>query len=276
MSNKQKPNKLASIIAMIVLSVLFTIVIVFFMYSHYVRFKSGWTANDSVLVIFEAIFLMVCIVTILQMSDYIATNDELMVIGNNKLYRSYKSLESSNQLEDFKNYLITEEHNQAFKKINSYIGVINKKIVIDSNNVRKYFDNDGNYIGSDSIESKRILRKLKKFYFLTQKDLSLIYESVFCDMNSGEILKKKSFPLFNIILPLFIGALGVFTSIYQILSIDGSVTDSFVEYLIFFVLGMGYSIGMSFAFGKTKRDFILWKKNKILNDMNKILEKDNK
>lgn len=91
---------------------------------------------------------------------------------------------------------------------------------------------------------------------------SKIYEKMYSSIHSGDYIRIPKFPLFEFILPLLLGFIGIFVTIYEALSVNNPIKEPLIEFLKLF--GATFFFELSYSLFTTRpriEDEIIKNKN---------------
>lgn len=272
---KKKKNKTKYIIGIVIASIGLLLIVLLLFLSFVNRIISGWTNNDSVILIFNLLVTVICISMVITVGNYISTNDKNVMFTNNEIYRLFNLLNKNNKICCLEKEMIDDENVSNFNKINKILKKSHFEITISKENLNNYFDSNGTFINIETTFKPDVIEKLRVLYNDVVSKWSIKYEALFARIHSGDLLKRKQFPVFEIIIPFVIGAIGAFVSIYQVLSVDDAKMDPFRDYLILFGFTIVFAICMAVMHGYSKVELLYTSNLKIIEKMEKILGSEN-
>lgn len=271
--NEAKPKKKSRIWIVIVLVVLVIALIAFTIYLIINQIRSGWTNNDTFQFVFFAFVVLFVPVSCKSFLDYFVAKDKRLLFLNNDIHRHYAFLEKEGLLSEYEKAEVSKERDALLTSINQIVSKNNKDVVISLENINEFYNPKYNLLICDL--------KLNIFqrYFLRKKccdvtsNKSKRFEELYRSYHSGELLERKKFPIFEFIIPLIFTAAGMFATVYESLSVNGTINDSLFEYLKLFLLFV--LVGFSFALHAIEptRNSIHKSKIELLDSLESIVNK---
>lgn len=243
MAKSEKDGKTGFIIAIMFLGVCLLGILAILIWDAVGRINHGWTNSDTIQYIFSSIVAVFGIVTIKPFQDYFIEKNKIVSFQKNDIYRLFISMETNGTIEKYEQYLINKDNDRRLDTINKIVSKKDKTIVVTMDNLNDYFDvkykiykKDINFIAStklSSIFTDILLNKSKK------------YEKMYASIHSGDYIKEPKFPLFETIIPLLFGIVGIFVTIYEALSVNNPVKEPLTEYLKLF--GAAFFFALAFS-----------------------------
>lgn len=237
----RKTNKTVAIIILL-LGLCLLLVIGILIYDIVIKCRRGWNNNDTVQFIFYGFAILLSPYSIIIFRRFLVSNSKEVVLINNDIFRAFNTLEREDKIDNYKNSLIEFQNEKYIERINSILSKRNNKQSITKDNISMYFDEKLSFCDISIKLTKRNTKRVEKYYKIFSERKSNKFEELFRSVHSGELLKKPKFPLFEILLPLFFATFGIFTTIYQVFSTNGELTEPLKTYLLLFFGIILYSI----------------------------------
>lgn len=264
---KKKTNKSNKtiIIVIVVMSICLLGILAILVCDLITRLSRGWTNNDTITLIFFVMIAVTGVIFIKSFHDYFVNHNKEIIMLNNDIYRLFFKMEKEGSISNYEKLLIDRENKRYLGKINSIIQKKNKDLVITLDNINDYFYAISGFFKGDTglLASYR----LSTLYNKIRVNKSINYEKLYRNVHSGDLIKNVRFPLFESLVPLLIGFVGIFVTIYQTLAVDGSINDSLIEYLKLFgsvvLFAAAYTL---FTYRSYKEGVVNYKTN-ILTDL---------
>lgn len=259
MSNSKK-SKSILITGIVIMAILLLGILVLVVWDIVDRCRYGWTNNDTIQIVFFAIVAITGSVMIKTLQDYFVAKNKNVMFIKNDIYRLFKSMESNNSLSIYEQNLIEEDNARKLVKINKIINRKDHTIVVTFENLNDYFDEKYEIYKRDiNIFSSN---RLSDLYSEIKMNKSKIYEKMYSSIYSDEYIRIPKFPLFEFILPLLLGFVGIFVTIYEALSVNNPIKEPLIEYLKLF--GATFFFALSYSLFTTRsriEDEIIKNKN---------------
>lgn len=235
------------------------------------KINRGWTNSDTIQYVLIVLVLVAGTGTDKALFEYYVHRDKDLLVLNNNIFRAFSKLEETKKIKDFKNYLVDKENEKYMRKIDKIFLKCGVETKISKDNILDYFDTNGWVKDNYHVDSKRQFKLLELFEKVTKNE-SVQYERMYQEFHGGLLLKQYKFPFFEIIVPLFLGILGLLVSSYQVLLLDGSIKDSLFDYIKLFAEFLGILILWSCRSYRPAKEGLIDKKQKQLEDMIKFLK----
>lgn len=264
MKKNNKNNK--SLIAIILLASFYLLITIGILVWDLVsRIRRGWNDNDTVNIVFFVMILALCPVMMKSFYDFFANNSKEVMLLNNDIYRLFRKMEENGSISNYEKYLIARENKRNIDKINHIVRRKDKNAQITIDNLDEHFYGlNGLYKGNVNLFSSS---RLETLYVHIKRNKSIAFERLYQLVHSGDLVKRYKFPLFEFVLPLLIGSIGLFATIYQTLASNYSIQESLTEYLKLFGSSVAFSFLCVLLASRSAREEMIKHKSNILRDM---------
>lgn len=272
--SKRKNSIVTTIIIIIVLSILLIGVIAVLIIDLVTRFRNGWNNNDTIQIVFSLFIVVAGIGATFPIHEYCLKFGKKMEFLNNEIYRLFREVDQKHKLAQLKESYVLEQYDKSIDVMQRIFRKKDKNVIVNKNNLDSFFDNTSmKYKGSYNLSCFQIYR-VNKEYKRIRESYSRDYESLFRDISSGDILKKPHLPVFELILPFFFGAFGLFATIYQTLNVNGELKEPLLNYLKLFGAVIFFVFSLELGNIRTTREQAIKSKTDIINRLKNILNND--
>lgn len=268
MAKSEKDSKTGFIIVIILMGLLLLSILAILIWDVAGRINHGWTNSDTIQYIFSSIVAVFGIVTIKPFQDYFIEKNKIVSFQKNDIYRLFISMETNGIIDKYEQYLINEENSRRLDKINKIVNKKDKTIVVTMDNLNDYFDAKNKIYKKDinSISSK----KLSTIFTDILLNKSKKYEKMYASIHSGDYIKEPKFPLFESIIPLLFGIVGIFVTIYEALSVNNPVKEPLIEYLKLFGAMFFFALAFSIFTLRSRIDGRVEYNRDIINELKEV------
>lgn len=268
MSTKSKNTSI--ILAISICLFLLLLVIGIFVYDTIVRVNRGWGNNDTINYVFFTFIAISGSSMIVSLNKYLVSKNKNVIFVKNDFYRLFMSYETNGTIKNYENYLTRKQKNYCLKRISNILSTKNAEVSLTDENIFEYFSKKyGLYNGSSRISLLKEIR-VNRLFERYQSEKCYEYEIAYRNVHSGELISVKNFPIYDVLLPVVFGFIGLFATIYQTLSVDGGVSESLFEYLKLFGSMMIFAFLYSLLSLRSIVDDELKKRNRELNDLKSV------
>lgn len=228
--------------------------------------QGGWTGEKTIVYAFSIAFFFCGISTYYPLYEYLITNDKLAIKANNKLFRCLEQAEKDGFLLSFGDYYNNREKECFLEKINKQLLASNPSFVsLTHDSITSFFDNKDYLKKSFSFDADS-LAELFVSYYEYNDAYSEGFEDLYARYKTKEMLARKQFPVFNTLVPLILGIVGLFSTIYQSVSnLEQSIKTSLVTYIVV-LIEVAFIGGLLTLFGFKKNIKAVIKENEMIID----------
>lgn len=270
MTNSGKESKAGFIIVIIIMGICLLGIIAIVVWDIVNRIVSGWTNSDTIQFVFTLIVGIFGFVMVVSFQNYLININKKVLFLKNDIYRLFLLMEKNRTIDKYEKYLIDIENKRRLIKINKIIHKKDKTITVDMDNINDYFDSKyGVYKKEINIFS---FIRLSSLYAAIMLNKSKTYEKMYASIHSGEYIKEPKFPLFEFIIPLLIGVIGIFVTLYETLSINGAINEPLINYLKLFGATFLFVIEFSVLTLRSRTDDTIECYQSTLNNLNAIMK----
>lgn len=270
MANSGKESKAGFITGMIIIWLCLLGIIALVISDIVSRILSGWTNSDTIQSVFTLIVGIFGFVMVVSFQNYLININKKVLFWKNDIFRLFLLMEENRTIDKYEKYLIDIENNRRLIKINKIIHKKDKTISIDMDNLNDYFDAKYEVYKKEINIISSI--RLSSLYAAIMLNKSKTYEKMYASIHSGEYIKEPKFPLFEFIIPLLIGVIGIFVTLYETLSINGVINEPLINYLKLFGATFLFVIEYSILTLRSRTDDTIERYQSILNKLNAIVE----
>ena len=268
-SKKRKHNQ---VITLIILTIVLFGIIGVLIWDTVKKIKHGWSDKNTFDLIFSIFIVLAGSAVCYPIEQFFIYRDKRILQLNNDIYRLFNRIKAIDKEIEIKKLYLEKQKTQSIQKINKILG--KKKIVtINNSNVSGlFYKTHPIYNGEINLGICKTFR-IEKAYTKYLSNESDEYERLYQEIESRSILRKKSFPIIELILPFLFGALGFIISIYQALNVNGDIHESIIEYLKLFFASIFFVGSLNLYSIDPSRAKIIKEKKKLYNDLKTILNK---
>ena len=196
------------------------------------RYNNGWANNDTIQVVFCVMVAITGVVMIKSFQGYLIAKNKKVMFLKNDIYRLFLSMELDGSIKRYEQSLVDTDNRIRLEKINKIVKRKDKTAVVTIDNLNGYFDDKIEvYKGETNIFS---FMRINSLYAEIKRNKSKKYEKMYASIHSGDYIREPKFPLFEFILPLLLGVIGIFVTIYEALSVNNPIKEPLIEYIKLF------------------------------------------
>ena len=270
----KKANQITHIVAIVALSICLVSIIATLVRDIVVRALRTWNNNDTIQYVFLGLVVVIAVLVGVEFKNYFLNKDKQLTRLNTIIYRLFESIEKNNKIDVFEKTIVLKQNQ---KLIDELIKIL--KLQSESDLDKKvFFTESPSGIFEIEIGNKKV-RWIKRFRAIQRlkilkENRSSDFERLFREVHTGEIIKKEKSPLSSIVLPLNVGVIGLFVSLYQLLSVDSFIKDSLMTYLFLFLFTLAFGALLSMWLFRIDKRTMMSKKISAIQTMQDFCEKN--
>ena len=232
MAKSEKKNNAGMIIGIVIMGLALLGIVAIFAWDIVSRCNNGWTNNDTIQVVFLVAVAITGVAMIKSFQDYLIVKNKKVMFLKNDIYRLFIFMELDGSVKRYEQSLVDADNRIRLEKINKIVKRKDKTAVVTIDNLNEYFDDKLEiYKGEINIFS---FMRINPLFVEIKKNKSKKYEKMYASIHSGDYIREPKFPLFEFILPLLLGIIGIFVTIYEAISVNNPINEPLIEYLKLF------------------------------------------
>ena len=272
MAKSEKKNKTIVIIGIVIMGLALLGIIGIFAWDIVSRYNNGWTNNDTIQIVFCVMVAIAGVAMIKSFQDYLIAKNKKVMFLKNDIYRLFISMELDGSVKRYEQSLVDADNRIRLEKINKIVKRKDKTAVVTIDNLNEYFDDKIEvYKGEANIFS---FMRINSLYVEINRNKSKKYEKMYASIHSGDYIREPKFPLFEFILPLLLGIIGIFVTIYEALSVNNPIKEPLIEYIKLFGATFLFSLMYSIVTLRSRTEGEIAEKKNTFAKLNEANQQD--